>query len=491
MPHSRDIQIRDIWILFFAMKSFQMPLIRNLGLIVLLALQFGFTGAMAERPNIILMMADDLGWGDVRCFNPETPIMTPHLDSMAASGMQFNRFYSSSPVCSPTRGSALTGRYPDRYGIPYANTGHMKAEELTLAELLQQQGYATGHFGKWHLGTMTTEIKDANRGKPGNTKNFSPPWQNGFEVCFSTESKVPTWDPMLSPGKKSSKGWDYIKDKSTAIPYGTHYWNEQGEVVTDNLEGDDSRVIMDRVVPFVEQAAEEGKPFFAVVWFHTPHLPVVAGSEYAAMYSEYDSFQQNYYGCVTAMDEQVGRLRAALKKAGVAENTMLWFGSDNGPEGTNNSPGSAADFKGRKRSLYEGGVRVSGILDWPARVKPGSVTDFPAVTSDYLPTIMEAVGIELSDDRPIDGISLLPMLEGKQTERQKPIGFQTRGSAVWMTQQYKLHSKGKKLELYDLLKDPFEKNDIASSHPEVVESMKKELEQWRESCAHSDTGVDY
>ncbi|MEN8734608.1 MAG: sulfatase-like hydrolase/transferase, partial [Lentimonas sp.] len=147
------------------------------------------------------MMADDLGWGDVQCFNPATPIKTPQLDAMAAAGVQFNRFYSSSPVCSPTRGSSLTGRHPFRFGIYYANKGHLKVEELTLAELLQKQGYATGHFGKWHLGTLTTEIKDANRGKPRNTKDFSPPWQNGFDVCFSTESKVPTWDPMLKPKK--------------------------------------------------------------------------------------------------------------------------------------------------------------------------------------------------------------------------------------------------------------------------------------------------
>ncbi|WP_435895186.1 sulfatase family protein [Oceaniferula spumae] len=451
------------------------------------------TFAHADRPNIILMMADDLGWGDVKCFNPKSPIMTPQLDAMAAAGVQFNRFYSSSPVCSPTRGSCLTGRHPFRYGIPYANTGHMKTEELTLAELLKKHGYATGHFGKWHLGTMTTKIVDANRGKPGNAKDFSPPWQHGFDVCFSTESKVPTWDPMLKPAKGSKKGWDYIKDRSTADAYGTHYWNEKGEVVTDNLEGDDSRVIMDRVVPFVEQAAKDKKPFFAVVWFHTPHLPCVAGPKHAAMYSKYDSEKMNYYGCVTAMDEQVGRLREALRKAGVAENTMLWFASDNGPEGSAKSPGTAADFRGRKRSLYEGGVRVSGILDWPARVKTGSVSEFPAVTSDYLPTIIDALGVGLAEDRPRDGISLIPVIEGKQTERKKPIGFESQKQLAWTTHQYKLYSKngGKKWELYDLLGDPSESKDIAAEHPEIVQSMAKNLAQWRESCKNSNQGKDY
>jgi arylsulfatase A-like enzyme len=472
--------------------------IQKLIFIFMTALASSLWGAASdtERPNIILLMADDLGWGDVQCFNPETAIKTPNLDAMAADGMQFKRFYSSSPVCSPTRASSITGRHPFRFGVYYANTGHMKTEELTIAELLKEQGYTTGHFGKWHLGTMTTEMEDANRGKPGNTEEFSPPWKNGFDVCFSTESKVPTWDPMLMPAKldkkSGHKGWDYIKDPSTAVPYGTHYWNANGEIVRDNLEGDDSRVIMDRVVPFIEKAAQEDKPFFAVVWFHAPHLPVVAGPEYAAMYPDASDFEKNYYGSVTAMDEQIGRLRAALKAAGVANNTMLWFCSDNGPEGTNKSPGNAAHFKGRKRSLHEGGVRVPGILDWPARVKSGTVSDFPAVTSDYLPTILDAIQVEYAGDRPLDGISLLPVIDGTMSERAKGIGFQSRDIAAWSTQRYKLYRKGKKpWELYDILEDPSEKKNIAKQHPEVVAELSKKLAAWKASCKRSDQGKDY
>lgn len=452
----------------------------------------------SDLPNVILMMADDLGWGDVQCFNPKTNIKTPELDAMAAAGIQFNRFYSSSPVCSPTRGSCITGRHPFRFGVYYANTGHMKAEEMTLAELLKQKGYTTGHFGKWHLGTLTTEIKDGNRGGPGGEKHFSPPWNNGFDVCFSTDSKTPTWDPMLhpteSPGwKEGKKGWDYIKDPSKAEPYGTHYWNEQGEIVRDNLEGDDSRVIMDRVIPFVENATKEGSPFFAVVWFHTPHLPVVAGPKHAAMYKDYSDFEKNYYGCVTAMDEQIGRLRETLKAAGVADNTMLWFCSDNGPEGGIKSPGSAASFKGRKRSLHEGGIRVPGILEWPAKINTPAVSEFPAVTSDYLPTILDAIDTEYSGDRPLDGISLLPVISGEQTERSKAIGFQCRKQAAWTTHQYKLYSSngGKKWQLYDLLSDPSETSDIADQNPELVKQLATEFQEWRKSCENSDTGNDY
>jgi len=253
-----------------------------------------------KYPNIILCMCDDLGWGDTG-YNGHPVLKTPNLDDMAASGIRFDRWYSGAPVCSPTRGSCITGRHPYRYGIFTANSGHMKKQEITLAEALKTQGYATGHFGKWHMGTLTTEINDSNRGRPGATEHYSPPWDNGFDVCFSTEAKVPTWDPMKNPGSDSF--------------YGTYYWRQDGNYVaidSPELAGDDSRVIMDQAIPFIRNAVARKKPFLAIIWFHTPHKPVVAGPEYKAMYSAHSSGEQDYYGCVTAMDEQVGRLRHGI-----------------------------------------------------------------------------------------------------------------------------------------------------------------------------------
>ncbi|MDP6115320.1 MAG: sulfatase-like hydrolase/transferase [Planctomycetota bacterium] len=477
----------------------------------------------AEPPktNFVLIMCDDLGWGDVG-FNGGKIIKTPRLDTMAANAMKFTRFYAASAVCSPTRGSVMTGRHPFRYGIPTANAGHIKPQELTLAELLKRMGYTTGHFGKWHLGTLTKTVRESNRGGEKGIKNFAPPWVNGFDVCFSTEAKVPTYDPMLKPKTGASgKGWDYIKDKNEAVPYNTHYWNEKGEMVKDNLEGDDSRVIADRAVPFIEKAARDGKPFLAVVWFHTPHLPVVAGPQHAKMYEKYDSFRKNYYGCVTAMDEQVGRIRESLLKAGVAENTMVTFCSDNGPEGSKSAPGSAGIFRGRKRDLYEGGVRVPGLIEWPAKIKAGTITDYPAVTSDYLPTILEIVGTRLPAPRPMDGLSLLPVFNGSVKERPSPIGFNFAGRQALSDNRYKLvyysakgRRKGKKgkkakaegapgkketqpkepalkYKLYDLLDDPSESKDIAAEHPEVYKSMAATLEAWVASCRQSSAGKDY
>jgi len=434
----------------------------------------------SQRPNVILCMCDDLGWGDVG-YNGHPVLKTPHLDSMATQGIRFDRFYSGAPVCSPTRGSCLTGRHPYRYGIFHANTGHMLPEEITLAEVLHAQGYATGHFGKWHLGTLTKTIKDSNRGGTGNTSHYAPPWDNGFDVCFSTEAKVPTWNPMFQPG--------------TSNPYGTRYWRQDGQPVpidSPEVQGDDSRVIMDQAAEFIRDMAEADRPFLTVIWFHTPHKPVVAGPEYRAMYSDHSEQKQQYYGCVTAMDEQVGRLRRELSELGIAENTMLWFCSDNGPEnGTAGvtGPDGTNKFRARKRSLYEGGVRVPGLLVWPAQVKTPHVVTMPCSTSDYFPTVMEALGFAREGSpEPVDGISLVPLIKGAMTERPVPIGFQTPDSQqrALIDNQYKLYRTGtKSYELYDLLSDPYETSDRASKHPQIVVRMQEALELWIDSCARS------
>jgi len=432
-----------------------------------------------DKPNIILCMTDDQGWGDTG-YNGHPVLKTPNLDKMASEGLRFERWYSGAPVCSPTRGSSLTGRHPYRYGILHANVAHMREQEVTLAEVLKNQGYTTGHFGKWHLGTLTTEIKDSNRGRPGQTDHYAPPWEHGFDTCFSTEAKVPTWDPMKTPGADT--------------PYGTYYWSGPSRRVTENLDGDDSRVIMDRAIPFIRGAAERSMPFLAVIWFHTPHLPVVAGPQYQAMYNDQDPKLRDYYGCVTAMDEQVGRLRAELENLGIARNTMLWFCSDNGPEGNSSAPGRTKGLRGRKRSLYEGGVRVPGLLVWPGKVKTPRLVQMPCSTCDYFPTVVDVLG--LRSDRqpePIDGVSLLPLIEGTMTQRPQPIGFQSRNQVALIDNRYKLYSanQGKAYELYDLINDPAEEHDLAAEKPEIARQMIDTLNAWRASCRQSLDGKDY
>jgi arylsulfatase A-like enzyme len=455
---------------------------------------FSCSSPEKQLPNIILLMADDMGWGDAG-YNGHPSIQTPEVDRMAANGLVFNRFYAAAPVCSPTRGSVLTGRHPFRYGIYYANTGNLPQSEFTIEEVLKSMGYTTGHFGKWHLGTLSRNILDSNRGgRPGDTIHYSPPWQHGFDVCFSTEAKVPTWDPMIAPDREAGGvGPDLIQGGF----FGTHYWTGEGHMVKDNLEGDDSRVIMDRVIPFVRDAVRRDKPFLAVVWFHTPHSPVVAGEEYLDIYDDQDPDHQHYYGTITAMDEQMGRLRHELEDLQIDRNTMIWFTSDNGPAARGGGPGDAkggrqqgetGGFRERKGSLYEGGIRVPGILVWPGKIAAHRETNFPAVTTDYFPTIVDLLGISLDNQAILDGVSLWPLIESDTVRfRSKPIGFQSRYKnnfmTAWSDNRYKLVSKDNRqtFELYDLITDPYEKNDISSDFPDLVTAMAVELDRWLNS----------
>ncbi len=445
-----------------------------------------------ELPNIILIMADDLGWGDTG-FDGNDSIITPSLDDLAEQGIVFRRFYSASPVCSPTRASCLTGRHPYRMGIFGANSGYIKSQELTLAELLKSKGYTTGHFGKWHLGTLTNTVLDANRGGRGDTLIYSPPWENGFDVCFSTESKVPTWNPMITPGKEAGDIGNRVPDSD----FGTYYWTGEGEIANDNLEGDDSRIIMDRVIPFIKGAVNDKNPFLAVIWFHTPHLPVLTGSEYRQLYTDYSPDIQHYYGAISAMDDQIGRLVSILKSDNIYNNTIIFFASDNGPEGEarqGRTQGSTEGLRGRKRSLYEGGIRVPGFMTWPGKIEAPASSDIPLSTSDYYPTILKITGIN-SDYQiePLDGTDILTLLASSDKKRVKPIGFISGKQRALIGDQFKLYSSdnGNTYELYDLINDPFEKNNIIKTQKTVGSDMINALEEWIHSCNDSNKGKDY
>ncbi len=280
------------------------------------------------------------------------------------------------------------------------------------------------------------------------------------------------------------------------------------------LDGDDSRVIMDRAVPFIRKAVRSGTPFFAVIWFHTPHSPVLAGPRNRELYAGFSEGEQHYYGCITALDEQVGRLRGELRQLGISGNTMLWYCSDNGPEGrtpqSGNDRGSSGGLRGRKRSLFEGCIRVPGILEWPGRVEAGRSTAVPCSTSDYVPTVAAALGLDVpSDDRPVDGISLLSLVDGGMQKRGKRIAFQTPDSGergmqsrlgspdhALIGDRYKFLSYldqervGDDM-LFDLAVDPGERHNLVADLPELAASMKRELQAWDDSCSQSEPGTDY
>lgn len=440
----------------------------------------------SDRPNVILVMTDDQGWGDTG-YNGHPYLKTPHLDRMSQEGVTFNRFYSAAAMCSPTRGSVYTGRHPYRYGITFAMKGMLEPSEIVITSVLKKAGYATGHFGKWHLGTLSKIKGDQARwGAYSETpeRYYCPPWERDVDVSFVTESKVPTWDPLKHPGPIKTKEQvdpDIIAKKGTS--YGNDYFVGPGQKVIENTDGDDSRVVMDRAIPFIRDAASSATPFLATIWFHTPHSPVVGGEGHRALYADRPEHEQHYYACLTAMDEQVGRLRAELERLGVAENTMIWFCSDNGParQGSPRHVGTAKHLSGYKLSIKEGGVRVPGLLVWPARIKAPKTVEAPCVTTDYFPTILSALGINVSQDRIYDGIDLWPLIDGSRVKRFKPIGFLNKDGAesVWMEDRYKFIVTKKGEFLYDIKKDPAEKKNLAKLQSDVSSRMAAELAAWK------------
>ncbi len=444
--------------------------------------------AKDSKPNIILIMADDLGWGDTG-FNGNTTIQTPNLDRLASDGLILDRFYSAGPVSSPTRASVLTGRHPFRTGVFFANQGIMRPEENTLPELLKGEGYAMGHFGKWHLGTLTNTIKDANRGGAEHPELYNPPSHHDYTSAAVTESKVPTCDPMIKPIGMKGHYWDQVTDMSQSESYGTRYWDIEGNIIKDNLSGDDSRVIMDRVLPFIDNSVSADKPFLSVIWFHAPHLPCVATKEDAALYPGTTLNERNYYGCITALDREVGRLVNHLKANGIYENTVILFCSDNGPEV--NTPGITGGLRERKRSLYEGGIRVPAFMVWSGKIKGERRSDVPCFTSDYLPLIADIVGAPLDKSRKLDGESFLKLAMGRSWSRKNPMVFCSVNQGAVIDRDMKLYYKNGAYELYNITADQSETDNIIGDNPTVAESLKSILHNTTDSFKASYEGAEY
>ena len=439
-------------------------------------------------PNMVFLMTDDQGWGDVG-YNGHPKIKTPHLDDMAKTGMRFDRFYAGGSVCSPTRASCMTGRSNWRVSIndpSRADEEHLPQEEITLPEALKEKGYATGHFGKWHLGGFDEKMAKG-------PVHVMPPWKAGFDECFSTFNVLVTHDPYAKIGKHGIEGLYWHNGRN--IPF------EEGQK-DPTLRGDDAAIVMNKAIPFIREQAKAKKPFLAVIWFHNVHTPLGKNPELMKQYADCSVKEQIYFSNITAVDTQVGALRKALRELGIADNTMVWFTSDNGPnlkekkdvmygeaqdgKFTYTPLGSTGAYRGWKRYLYEGGILMPGILEWQGRIKKPFSTDIPAVTSDYFPTSLAAAGIPLPDDREYDGINLLPLIDRKMKER-KGIGFHCRGMDAWIEKKYKIIRISSKKEqknpweLYDLLKDPYEENDLAKKFPGMVERMNQEFTVWATS----------
>ena len=430
--------------------------------------------AESSRPNIVLIMADDQGWGDTG-YNGHPELKTPNLDALAASGLRLDRFYAAHCNCSPTRGSVMTGRHPNRYGT-FQPGAPIRAQELTVAKVLQSAGYATGHFGKWHL-----------NGKNGDKNTTAIPGRAILDK-----------DP-LSPGRMGFDEWvsaDNFFDLDPVL-------GRNG--VPEKFHGDSSDVTTDEALKFIRKQAAAGKPFLSVVWFGSPHVPHIALPTDKAAYSALPVNEQNYLGEITAVDRSVGRLRAALRELKVADNTLLWYCSDNGGH---EGPKSTGNLRGEKGSLWEGGLRVPGLIEWPARITKPFISAVPCSTLDIYPTVLEVTGAAAPNPiQPLDGLSLIPLFDQKTESRAKPMPFweHRAGHAVWLDWPYKLHTnpvttrykKSKEdaglpaVLLYDLSKDPKETTDLAAMEPERVAKMSAALQTWKASVEKSLTGADY
>lgn len=432
--------------------------------------------AQNDRPNVVLIMADDQGWGDTG-YNGHPELKTPNLDSLAASGLRMDRFYTGHFNCSPTRASVMTGRHPHRMGT-FGPGSPIRAQEVTVAKVLQSAGYATGHFGKWHL-----------NGKNGDRNTKTPP---GRAILA---------DDPLSPGKMGFDTWvsaDNFFDLDPVL-------GRQG--VAEKFQGEGSDIVTDEALKFIRSQAAAKKPFLTVVWFGNPHTPHEALPADKAAYKDLPEAAQNYYGELTAIDRSVGRLREALRELKVADNTLLWYTSDNGGDA---GPKSTGNLRGSKGTLWEGGVRVPGIVEWPARIAKPLVSAMPCSTVDIYPTVLAATGAKAEKQiQPLDGINLLPLFDQQMTERGKPIPFwadarRDNAHATLIDWPYKLHThasnarKARKnaepvaeVLLYDISKDPKETTDLATQEPERVKKMTASLETWKESVKKSLAGGDF
>jgi arylsulfatase A-like enzyme len=482
------------------------------------------TASPGATPHIILMMGDDHGWEETG-YHGHPHVKTPVLDEMAATGLRLDRFHSAHPSCSPTRASFLTGRHPNRMGT-FAPGWSLRPEEITIAHLLGQAGYRCAHFGKWHVGAV----------KAGSPTN---PGAMGFHEWLSHDNFFEL-NPSLS--------------RNGSAP--------------EVFQGESSEILVREAIRFIDRASTASQPFFTIIWFGSPHEPY---SGLPADLALYDDLPAKYatkrvkltsnetglpttrtlgevlrerYAEITAMDRAIGTLRQHLAQTGLRENTLLFYCGDNG---TSADASLASPHRGAKGQVYEAGTLVPGLLEWPARLPQPRRTTVRASTSDLLPTICALTGQSLPR-RPLDGIDLTPLLEGRMTARPVPIqiweydttrfkgtkpepyldpklqegttplvklsgGKATRDfdnvrhpreiidadyrgpraiiDGPWKLVVHETKQGEARHELFDLEADPAEKTNVLPRQPEVAARLQSELRTWQQSVLRSLLGADY
>jgi arylsulfatase A len=421
---------------------------------LLLAVMLGAAlTADAPRPNIVVLLCDDLGYGDLGCFG-HPRIKTPAIDRLAREGVRLTCLYAGAPVCSPSRAALFSGRNPNRLGVRdwiEQDSGiHLPRSTVTIAQRLKAAGYTTCLSGKWHLNSKFN-------GREPTPGDF------GFDHWLATQNNTKHQDPT-----------NFVRDGKRAGP----------------LTGHASALVVDEAIGFIEKAGD--RPFAAFVTFHAPHEQIETPEAYTSMYADVaEPTTRDYYGSVSLVDHEIGRLMAALDARGLRETTLVLFASDNGPEGLRRYPqaihshGSAGPLRGMKLSMYEGGLRVPGVIRWPGRIRPGGECAEPVVFYDILPTLCAAAGAVPPSGVVLDGVDVLPILEGRPVERPVPLHWQYDNAqgGPWRVAlrrgPWKILADAdrKQFALYDVVTDIAEGRDLAAERPEVVGPLRAELER--------------
>ena len=458
------------------------------------------TQPRTDRPNIVFILADDLGYRELGCYG-QTKIRTPHLDQLAAEGLRLTQHYSGNAVCAPSRCVLMTGRDPGHAWI--RNNSEMQPEgqkpipasEVTIAELLKAQGYVTGAFGKWGLGGPGSEGDPLNQGFDRffgyncqrHAHSFYPDylWSNSERVALKNNPPVPGHaklkagaDPADPRSYDAFKGQDYAPDRIREAAM---------QFMTENQDRP-FFLYYPTTLPHVALHVpdEELKPYLELGWNDPPFTAAAGG------YTPHFTPRAAYAAMISHMDRDVGALLKHLKELGLEENTIVVFSSDNGTTHLEQEVDyeffkSVGDLRGLKGSLYEGGVRVPAIVRWPGHIAAGTSTDFVSGFEDWLPTLLEMAGAEEKIPKVVNGISLFPVLTtGAQTERALLYrefpgygGQQSLRIGRWKAVRQNLEKGREQTELYDLVADASEAQDVADQNPEVIQEMERRMKEYR------------
>ncbi len=421
---------------------------------------FGPAPVHAAAPNVVLFLADDLGYGDLGCFGHPL-IKTPNLDAFARQGARLTQCYAASAVCSPSRAALLTGRTPHRNGVftwlAAGSEAHLRKTEITLPWLLQRGGYATCHSGKWHLNGLF------------NHPAQPQPGDHGYDWWMATQNNAaPTH-----------------KDPENFVRNGTP---------VGKLEGYSAQLVVEEAVQWLKEGRDPAKPFFLTVWTHEPHYPIKSDPRFQALYPGLeDVVQREHHANVTQMDAAFGRLMTVLAELKLEGDTFVFFTSDNGPEGDGiKTPGrgSSGGLRGRKRDMHEGGIRVPGLVRWPGRVPAGATVSVPVIGSDLLPTVLAMTGVDASPlgGRVLDGVDVSGVLTGAVAEVERPqplfwrLDMAPNAKCAMRVGDLKILADAarREFELYDLGTDPAEVRDLRQERPADFQRLKERL------LAHAD-----